>query len=57
MADRLEALAERVERLTIQRIDPEAFHAERSDLGRQIRREIGRLRIGVHPRPSTTWRP
>jgi hypothetical protein len=56
LAEEVDQLAGRVGCLAVKRIDPEAFHAEKSDLQRQLRRLAGRLRAGVHPKPSTTWR-
>ena len=37
-ADRISAIADRVNRLTVTRIDPEAFFAERSDISAELRR-------------------
>lgn len=54
-AVRLQQLAHRIERLDLRRVDPEAYHAEKSEIAsavRQLSRELGDA-AGVEP--STTF--
>lgn len=41
----IEAIASRLDRLSISRIDPEAFFEERSELAHLLRKEAGKLRL------------
>lgn len=45
-ADRIDAAADRINRLTVTRSDPEAFFAERSDISGELRRIARHMRGG-----------
>jgi hypothetical protein len=53
LADRLDALATRVNNNGVRRIDPERFHAEKSDIGRELRL-LARSVRGDRPKEKTT---
>lgn len=56
VADRIDELATRVNHNGIRRLDPERFHAEKSDIGRELRLLAKSIR-GEGPRQKTTvWR-
>jgi chromatin segregation and condensation protein Rec8/ScpA/Scc1 (kleisin family) len=59
LADQLDAIAERVNRNTPARSDPERFHAEKSDIEAAIKRISKTLRFepAVRRSGTTTWRP
>lgn len=56
-AELVDQLASRVNLLGQTRIDPERFHAEKSDIALQLRRLARRLRGDTRGEPTTTWRP
>jgi hypothetical protein len=56
LADRLEALAGRVVHNGLRRLDPERFHAEKSDIAAELRTLARAQRGDTRRRASTTWR-
>lgn len=51
----LDELAHRVGRLGQKRIDPEAFHVEKSDIAGELRAIARQLKADVRVRPSTVF--
>jgi hypothetical protein len=55
-AEILNGLADRLNRLTLSQVDPQRYHAEKSDITARLRAVARRLSGVVHRAPSTTWR-
>lgn len=56
LADRLDELAARVTQNGQRRLDPERFHAEKSDIAARIRECAREIRGDVRRAPSTSWK-
>jgi len=57
-AELIDEIASELNRLSIKRIDPEAFFVERNDLVWRLRRLAARLApVPDHQPPMRTWKP
>lgn len=56
LADEIDQLASRVNTNSLSRVNPETFHAERSDIALCLRRIARKLRGDTRREPSTVWR-
>lgn len=56
LAQRLDGLADRINRNGLSRVDPERFHAEKSDIAATLRRIARRLRGEPAASASRVWR-
>jgi hypothetical protein len=55
-AAEVDAIADLVNRVTLDRINPERFHQQRDEIAKRLRAIARDLRGDVRRKPSTTWR-